>query len=544
MSPPSSTVLLTGATGFVGRNVHDALIEAGWRVRCATRTVAAAKERWPNREWVTLSVSDPNSVRAALTGCDAAIYLIHGMATHGEDFRQAEVRQARTFASEAEAAGLNRIVYLGGVAAPSEEASEHLLSREEVGEALRAGAVPTVELRASMIVGEGSLSWLIVRDLAARLPLMILPSWLTSRTEPVAIEDVVVALVRSTKMEISGSAWFDVPGPEVLSGREILQRTATALGVRAPLMIQVPFLSPGLSSHWVRFVTRADWSVAREIVVGLKTDLIARDNLFWDRIGHETQFTFDEAARKTLDVEAKGPRLLGFWGTVERVLVQLGRLSGPQRTQPATTSNQNTSADRRAIVYVLLWAIGAWLSTHFGIWLALGTTAAALGVAAARLEGTNVLGHGRHAGLWPIGILGGIVMAIGTTLLYEPVTSTFPMLKADVEVLYAAFRGPGFLTTIVLIPVVVTFEELVWRGAVQGALSRHMSWLPAAAACAVIYALAHAPTGSPALVLACIGAGFCWSVLRARTDSLPTVLAAHLVWDFAVLVFYQLTPMS
>ena len=142
MPSPSSTVLLTGATGFVGRNVHDALVEAGWRVRCATRTVAAAKARWPSREWVTLSVSDPNSVRAALAGCDAAIYLIHGMATHGEDFRQAEVRHARTFAAEAEAAGLNRIVYLGGVAAPSEEASEHLLSREEVGEALRAGPFP------------------------------------------------------------------------------------------------------------------------------------------------------------------------------------------------------------------------------------------------------------------------------------------------------------------------------------------------------------------------------------------------------------------
>jgi uncharacterized protein YbjT (DUF2867 family) len=330
MNKSRPTVLLTGATGFVGRNVHDSLVEAGWSVRCATRNVAKAQAQWPDWEWTTLSVSDRESVRSALEGCDAALYLIHGMASHEEDFRQAEVLQAQTFASEAEAAGLARIVYLGGVAAPREDASDHLLSREEVGEALRAGAVPTVELRASMIVGEGSLSWLIVRDLAARLPLMILPTWLKSRTEPVAIEDVVVALVRSLKMEISGSECFDVPGPEVLSGREILERTARALGVAAPIMIRVPFLTPGLSSHWVRFVTRADWAVAREIVIGLKTDLIARDDRFWAVIDHETLLTFDAAARRTLDAEAKGPPPQGFWGAVERLLVRLGKLSGPR----------------------------------------------------------------------------------------------------------------------------------------------------------------------------------------------------------------------
>jgi len=542
MSTPCSTILLTGATGFVGRNVHDALVGAGWSIRCATRDVATAKARWPDRKWVTLSVSDRHSVRSALEGCDVAIYLIHGMANHEKDFRQAEVLQAQSFASEAEAAGLDRIVYLGGVAAPDEEASEHLLSREEVGEALRAGAVPTIELRASMIVGEGSLSWLIVRDLAARLPLMILPTWLKSRTEPVAIEDVAIALVRSIELEILDSKWFDIPGPEVLSGREILERTAAALGVGAPVMIQVPFLSPGLSSHWVRFVTRADWSVAREIVVGLKTDLVAKDDLFWGLIDHENRLTFDEAARRTLEAEAKGPRLGGFWGTVERALVHLSKLSGPLKKQPFATSKRAGSADRRAVVYVLLWAIGAWLSTRFGIWLALGTTAALLGVGVARLEGANVIGRGRHVGLGLVGIVAGVAMAIGTILLFEPVVGVFPMLQADVEALYAAFKSPGSFAPFVLMPVVVVFEELVWRGAVQGALSRHMPWLPAAAVCAVIYALAHVPAGSPALVLASIGAGFCWSVLRARTDSLPTVVAAHLVWNFAVLVFFQLRP--
>ena len=312
------TLLLTGATGFVGQHAHDALVEAGWRVRCATRNVASARSRWPDRLWVTLDVSDAESVEEALEGCQAALYLIHGMGSHSEDFRRAEIRQAENFARTAAEAGLRRIVYLGGVAAPA-DASEHLRSREEVGEVLRSGDVPTIELRASMIVGDGSLSWLIVRDLAARLPLMILPSWLRSRTEPVSIADVTIALVRSLDLDLPQSVWFDVPGPEVLAGREILERSARALGVRKPFMIQVPFLSPSLSSHWVRFVTRAEWSVAREVVVGLKTDLVAHDDRFWSLIDHRERQNFDHAARSALEDERAGPAPQGFWGWIERV---------------------------------------------------------------------------------------------------------------------------------------------------------------------------------------------------------------------------------
>jgi len=317
------TVLLTGATGFVGRYAHEALVREGWTVRSASRDPERARRRQPDREWVSLDVSDGASVAAALAGCDAALYMVHGMASHDDDFRSAEIEQARTFAAAAAEAGLRRIVYLGGVAAPR-DASEHLKSREEVGEVLRAGAVPTVELRASMIVGHGSLSWLIVRDLAARLPVMVLPRWLKSRTEPVAIDDIVVALVRALDLEISRSEWFDVPGPEVLSGREILERTAEVLGVRRPLMIEVPFLSPGLSSHWVRFVTRAQWSVAREVVVGLKTDLIAHDARFWKLIRHERLLSFDQAAGKAVDAERQDPPIGGFWGLVELLMQRMG----------------------------------------------------------------------------------------------------------------------------------------------------------------------------------------------------------------------------
>lgn len=314
------TVLLTGATGFVGRAVCTALERAEWRVRYATRDAQRAAARWPGREWVTLDVADAESTARALDGCEAALYLVHGMSSHGDDFRSAERRQAENFAKAAERVPLRRIVYLGGVTAPDAEASEHLRSRQDVGDALRAGRVPTVELRASMIIGHGSLSWLIVRDLAARLPVMVLPRWLKSRTQPVAIADVTTALVRSLDLAIDGSKWFDVPGPETLSGREILERTAAVLGARNPIMIQVPFLSPQLSSHWVRFVSRADWSVAREVVVGLKTDLLAHDARFWGLIGHAPLLAFDQAARLAVEEERRSGPVAGAWGVIERLL--------------------------------------------------------------------------------------------------------------------------------------------------------------------------------------------------------------------------------
>ncbi len=538
MPEARGTVLLTGATGFVGRYAYDALVRAGWTVRCATRNVVEARRRWPDRSWVPMQVGDSGSVREALTGCRAALYMIHGMASHGSDFREAEIHQARTFADAAAAAGLERIVYLGGVAAPR-DASEHLRSREEVGETLRAGPVPTVELRASMIVGHGSLSWLMVRDLAARLPVMILPRWLASRTEPVAIADVVAALVGALDLEVAGSEWFDIPGPELLSGREILERTADVLGVRSAWMIEVPFLTPRLSSHWVRFVTRAEWSVAREVVVGLKTDLIAHDDRFWGRIGHAATMNFDEAARAALAEERSDPPIRGFWGFVERQLVRLGGVRRGSRDADRSTAAAPGAA-RRAGVFALLWALGAYASVYVGLWAAMGTTAVLLGVAAWARGGQALIGRGPHSRLIPIGAVAGLAMAAATVGLYEPVTRLNPALESDVDDLYEAFRATSTLASVLLIPAVVTFEELIWRGAVYTAFTKHLSWVGAALAASLVYALAHVPAGSPALVLASLGAGLCWSFLRARTDSLAPAVAAHIVWNFSVLVFYQL----
>lgn len=242
MASAVSKVLLTGATGFVGGAVLPALTASGWQVRCLTRDAEQARRDAPTLEWVQGDVGDATACRRALDGCRAALYLVHGVGESG-DYARRELEVATTFSQMAASAGLERIVYLGGIA-PAGVGSKHLRSRLAVGEALRSGPVKTLELRASMIVGAGSLSWLIVRDLAARLPVMVLPRWLKSRTQPVAIDDIVIALVRALELSLDASACFDVPGPVTLSGKEILDETARMMGLDSPRTLRVPLLSP------------------------------------------------------------------------------------------------------------------------------------------------------------------------------------------------------------------------------------------------------------------------------------------------------------
>jgi membrane protease YdiL (CAAX protease family) len=195
-----------------------------------------------------------------------------------------------------------------------------------------------------------------------------------------------------------------------------------------------------------------------------------------------------------------------------------------------------TSAEWRGIAYCLLWASGAWLSVYFGIWPAMGTTSAILGVAAVTFEGRAVLGRGLYSRVWLIGLPAGLLMAGGTALLFGPMTSAFPALTEDVERLYATFRGPGLAVTLLLMPLVVTFEEIVWRGAVYEALRVRISWITTVLVGTAAY--------SVALVLTAIGAGLCWNLLGACTDSLMAALVAHLVWDYAGLVVFDVTGLG
>lgn len=289
-------VLVAGATGFVGSALIPRLVAAGYRVRAATRDASKAPQV-RGVEWVDCDVNAPDDLRRALSGVDVALYLVHAIGTSA-NYAETEQRAAIEFRSAARQANVQRIVYLGGVA-PKGEASEHLQSRLRVGELLREGSVPTLELRASMIIGAGSVSWQIVRDLALRLPAMVLPAWTDSKTSPVDIRDVTEALLRGIEVPLESSAWYDLPGPEVLSARDILLRVAALRGRKIP-HVRVPLLSVSLSSWWLKLITRADFAVARELVLGLSNDLIAESDEYWTKIDYRPLFGFDDAARHAL----------------------------------------------------------------------------------------------------------------------------------------------------------------------------------------------------------------------------------------------------
>ena len=297
-------VVVAGATGFVGHHLLPALRAAGYPVRGGTRDPDGARARDPDTDWVQLDVEDPASLRAALRGADALVYLVHQMRGHGADLLSEERTAAQRVLAAAEDAGLRRIVYLGGPA-PRGPASEHLAARLETGRVLRSGTVSTVELQAAMIIGPGSESWLIVRDLALRLPVMVLPRWLARRSQPIGIDDVVTAIVRCVGLDEAGSACLPLPGPETLSARQILLSIAAEVGTR-PLMVPVPVLTPSLSSHWIRLVTRADYGIARQLVDGLTCDLVADPDDFWARCPDLEPTPLSEVIAATLRAEAPG----------------------------------------------------------------------------------------------------------------------------------------------------------------------------------------------------------------------------------------------
>lgn len=303
---PAQTVLLTGATGFVGQRLLPELRARGWQVRCASRDPERARARQPDVDWVRLDLDQAETVPPAVAGCHAAFFLVHAMGDD-DDYAEREAAAARGFAQAAADAGLERIIYLGGVA-PQGTPSRHLASRLRTGALLRAGSVPCVELRAGMIVGLGSESWRIVRDLAVRLPAMVLPRWLASRSQPVAIEDVVYALAESLELDLDGSTVLDLPGPEVLSASEILVRVARLRGVQ-PVMVGVPLVTPWLSSWWIKLVTRADFGVARELVEGLASDLVVEGEGFWALRPAHRRTPFDDAAARALADEVADLRL-------------------------------------------------------------------------------------------------------------------------------------------------------------------------------------------------------------------------------------------
>ena len=280
-------MLVTGATGFVGRALVPALVEAGHHVSAGTRK----PDRYDGKgEAVALDVADPRSVARALEGCDAAYYLVHSM--ESGDFAAQDSRAAEVFGEAAAASG-TRVVYLGGMGGDA-NASEHLRSRHEVGRRLRALA-DTVELRAAIVIGRGGASFEIMRQLVGRLPVMVCPKWVTTRSQPIGLADTVRYLAGSVDIP---SGAYDIGGADVITYEQMMRRYAR-ITHRRRAIVKVPVLTPGLSSLWIGLVTDQPPSIARPLVDGLSVEVVARD----DRIRAWLPFEpmgFDEAVRRAL----------------------------------------------------------------------------------------------------------------------------------------------------------------------------------------------------------------------------------------------------
>jgi len=298
MSEPL-TVLVTGATGFVGSRLVPALIEAGHTVRAMTRHPGTYDG--PG-DPVAGDVGDPGTLAAPLDGVDVAIYLVHSL--DDDDFESKDAEAARAFGLAAAASGTRQIVYLGGLGKDDAELSAHLRSRREVERLLGESGVPVTVLRAAIVVGAGGISWEMTRQLVKNLPAMVVPKWAATRTQPIALDDVVRYLAGVVGVEEAFGRAFEIGGPDQLSYVEMLQQAAEVIdGHRVPI-VTVPVLTPRLSSYWISFVTNVDATTGRNLIDSMGTEVIVTDHAIRDLVPGEP-LTYREAVRRAVAASSR-----------------------------------------------------------------------------------------------------------------------------------------------------------------------------------------------------------------------------------------------
>jgi uncharacterized protein YbjT (DUF2867 family) len=271
-----ASVLITGATGYIGGRLLDEFERRGTPVRCLARNPGALRPRVAaSTEVVQGDVLDAGALAPALEGIDTAYYLVHSMGAP-DDFAALDRAGARNFAEAARAAGVRRIVYVGGLGDAGDDLSTHLRSRHETGEVLRAAGVPVIEFRASIVIGSGSLSYEMVRALTERLPVMVCPRWVAIQAQPIAIEDLLAYLLAAADLPHGPSRTYEIGGPDVVSYGDIMREYARQRGLRR-LMIPVPLLTPHLSSLWLALVTPLYARVGRKLIASIRNATVVRD---------------------------------------------------------------------------------------------------------------------------------------------------------------------------------------------------------------------------------------------------------------------------
>ncbi|WP_347352340.1 NAD(P)H-binding protein [Intrasporangium sp.] len=314
-------VLVAGATGFVGRRLCRALVDAGHEVVAMTRHPADysgpgvpvhgdvhAPDSLPGalsgddgrRGWSGATLP-PRSATTGKGRADAAYYLVHSL--DAPDFARRDAAAAQAFGEAAGEAGVRRIVYLGGLGDDADALSAHLRSRRAVEGLLGAGGVPVTTLRAGIIVGHGGISWELTRQLVQHLPVMVTPTWVRTRTQPIAIDDVVRYLVAALTLPLQGPRAFEIGGPEVLQYVTMLRRVAT-IEHRPLLVLPVPLLSPGLSSWWLALVTDVDTATGRALVDSMTNEVVVRDDAIRALVPFEPM-SYDQAVRQALRERAQ-----------------------------------------------------------------------------------------------------------------------------------------------------------------------------------------------------------------------------------------------
>jgi uncharacterized protein YbjT (DUF2867 family) len=276
VSREDGLILLTGASGYVGGRLRRALEAGGHPLRCMARRPEYLRSRVTDGTQVVAGdVLDPGSLPAALRGVHTAYYLIHSMGS-SSDYAENDRRGAEAFVAAAREAGVRRLIYLGGLG-EGERLSRHLASRQEVGRILRESGIPTIEFRASIVIGSGSLSFELVRSLVEKLPAMVTPSWVDTPTQPIGIEDLVAYLVAALELPCRDSVIYEIGGPDRVSYGDLMREYARLRGLRR-VMVSIPLLTPRLSSLWLALVSPLYARVGRELIDGVRNATVVHDD--------------------------------------------------------------------------------------------------------------------------------------------------------------------------------------------------------------------------------------------------------------------------
>ena len=535
-SAVSGSVLVAGATGFVGRRLCAALVDAGYDVRAMTRH----RDTYEGPGTAVYGdVQDPGSLARALEGCRAAYYLVHSL--DSKDFERLDRSAARAFATAAADAGVQQVVYLGGLGDEGDRLSRHLRSRREVEGLLGSHGVPVTVLRAGIVIGDGGISWEITRQLVEHLPAMVTPRWVRTRTQPIAVDDVVRYLVGVLDRPEAVGRVFEVGGPEVLEYRTMLHRVARLRGRRL-LLLPVPLLSPRLSALWLGLVTDVDVQAGRSLVDSMTNEVVVHDPAIREVVPFDPM-GYDDAVRTALEERGQRTRPRSWLLRVRDGAV--GRLPGPITAQsPVRHEPRPEVLARRRRVVAGTAVLGAGLlgvslaarpdsKRFYVLTLATAATWVAGGLASGPLHLGWVEGRDRRLRrplLTPVATgVGAFGFFYGCALVVRQV----PLLDRAVgKVLTFAEEGS---TPLVLLTAAANGvgEEVFFRGALYDALpSRHAALLSTG-----VYGVATVATRNPALVLAAGVMGSLFALQRRASGGVGAPLLTHLTWSVLMIRF-------